>query len=360
MANQKKNLWGFTLVELIVVITIVGILSTVGFVSYSGYLTGARDSNRISQLTKITDSLQVYSATKSLPLPDTQINISVNGTLVAYQGDLWEDVLETIDFANGGLDPKDDTYFTYYLTSDRNTFQVMGMMEEIASVSLRNTNDAYAVDYTQRFPKVYGRQLGVLTSNSGTLINTPADKVATTGIDLFTTTGSFIANLSDTSKVTGTGVELRKALTNGSCLRLKESGLSSGNGVYTINPRGTGTIQAYCEMEEEGGGWTLVARSVSGGVGGFTLATTSGSVSTGTTLAYTMNATPAVLLYSNTMFASYTSGFKIDSYKTTTSSSGTLTATGSTGVAHTLTVSSITWGSAGDGFNGKQGMLFVK
>jgi len=47
---QKINIRAFTLVELIVVITIVGILSTVGFVSYSGYLTWARDSNRISQM----------------------------------------------------------------------------------------------------------------------------------------------------------------------------------------------------------------------------------------------------------------------------------------------------------------------
>ncbi|MCD5375173.1 prepilin-type N-terminal cleavage/methylation domain-containing protein [Candidatus Gracilibacteria bacterium] len=45
---KSMNIRAFTLVELIVVITIVGVFSTIGFVSYSGYLTGARDSNRIS------------------------------------------------------------------------------------------------------------------------------------------------------------------------------------------------------------------------------------------------------------------------------------------------------------------------
>ena len=91
----------FTLVELIVVITIVGILSTVGFVSYSGYLTGARDSNRFSQLTKLSDSLQVYAATKSLPLPDDYIEVHSSGATIAYQGYVGTDVLETIDYTNG-------------------------------------------------------------------------------------------------------------------------------------------------------------------------------------------------------------------------------------------------------------------
>jgi len=73
MLNSRIR--AFTLVELIVVITIVWILSTVGFVSYSWYLTWARDSNRISQLVKIGDSLQVYAANKSLPLPDDYVEV---------------------------------------------------------------------------------------------------------------------------------------------------------------------------------------------------------------------------------------------------------------------------------------------
>jgi len=56
-------------------------------VSYSGYLTGARDSNRFSQLTKLSDSLQTYAASKSLPLPDDYIEITASGAsnVFAYQ-----------------------------------------------------------------------------------------------------------------------------------------------------------------------------------------------------------------------------------------------------------------------------------
>ncbi len=38
----------FTLVELIVVITILAILSTIGFVSYSWFSSKARDSSRLA------------------------------------------------------------------------------------------------------------------------------------------------------------------------------------------------------------------------------------------------------------------------------------------------------------------------
>ena len=83
-----RNFPAFTLVELIVVITIVGILSTVGFISYSGYLAGARDSNRYSQLTKLSDALQVYATTKSLPLPADYLDITARGSqgIIGSQG----------------------------------------------------------------------------------------------------------------------------------------------------------------------------------------------------------------------------------------------------------------------------------
>ena len=39
---MKFNYWGFTLIELLVVIAILGILSTVGIVSYNGYTWSAK------------------------------------------------------------------------------------------------------------------------------------------------------------------------------------------------------------------------------------------------------------------------------------------------------------------------------
>ena len=148
----------FTLVELIVVITIVGILSTVGFVSYSNYLTGARDSNRISQMIKLSDALQVYGSTKALPLPDNKVDITASGTLIAYQGYLGTQALETIDYTNGGIDPKDKVPFTYMVSKDRKHLQLLTLMEE-PQEGLAMLSQIYAEEYEDRFPKVYGQKL---------------------------------------------------------------------------------------------------------------------------------------------------------------------------------------------------------
>ncbi len=203
--NTHKILW-FTLVELIVVITIVWILSTVWFVSYSGYLTGARDSNRFSQLTKLSDSLQTYAASKSLPLPDDYIEITASGSsnVIAYQWYVWVDVLETIDYTNGGKDPKDDSYFTYYLTKDRKSLQLLALMEDSSSVSLQN-NKIFAADYSERFPKVYGQKLGVLVSWEDTNLNTPAqeisENVSSGYLDIFNTNNIYEANFGQNGTV---------------------------------------------------------------------------------------------------------------------------------------------------------------
>ncbi|MDD2870983.1 MAG: prepilin-type N-terminal cleavage/methylation domain-containing protein, partial [Candidatus Gracilibacteria bacterium] len=58
MHKQKTN--GFTLVELIVVITILAILGTIAFISLQGYSTQARDSSRISDISSIKTSLELF------------------------------------------------------------------------------------------------------------------------------------------------------------------------------------------------------------------------------------------------------------------------------------------------------------
>jgi prepilin-type N-terminal cleavage/methylation domain-containing protein len=45
-----KNKKAFTLIELIVTITIVSILATIAFVSFQGYRVSARDSVRLSDM----------------------------------------------------------------------------------------------------------------------------------------------------------------------------------------------------------------------------------------------------------------------------------------------------------------------
>jgi len=202
-----SNIKAFTLVELIVVITIVWILSTVGFVSYSWYLTGARDSNRFSQLTKLSDSLQTYAASKSLPLPDDYIEITASGAtnVIAYQWYVWVDVLETIDYTNGGKDPKDDSYFTYYLTKDRKSLQLLALMEDGASANTDIFQKSYAVDYEERFPRTYGNRLWVLTDTTNTPVQEIGSLQTAWFLDIFHTADEYTAYFWDSWNITGTG-----------------------------------------------------------------------------------------------------------------------------------------------------------
>ena len=69
------------------------------------------------------------------------------------------DVLETIDYTNGGKDPKDDSYYTFYLTKDRRSLQLMAMMEEQSATAFELTSTTNAINYEDRYAKVYGRKL---------------------------------------------------------------------------------------------------------------------------------------------------------------------------------------------------------
>ena len=53
---------GFTLLELIVVITIIGILTTFGYLNYATSLEKSRDGKRKADLEQIRSALEMYRA----------------------------------------------------------------------------------------------------------------------------------------------------------------------------------------------------------------------------------------------------------------------------------------------------------
>jgi len=122
-----KSHHGFTLVELIVVITILAILGTIAFTQMNGYSGSARDSQRVSDLANISQWLDLtYIKLSSYPTPDNAINITYSGWVLWYQWTVWDTVMNIL-WANGAklskkpTDPLSPTQeYTYSKTANSN------------------------------------------------------------------------------------------------------------------------------------------------------------------------------------------------------------------------------------------------
>ena len=67
---MKTATKGFTLIELLVTITIIGMLATIGLISYRGITARGRDSQRISDARNIVTVLEIFkTSTGKYPNP---------------------------------------------------------------------------------------------------------------------------------------------------------------------------------------------------------------------------------------------------------------------------------------------------
>jgi len=128
----KSNELGFTLVELIVVITILAILWTIAFISLQWYSAQARDSKRLSDISNIKKSLELFSLnTWKYPLPDNKITISYSWEPVRYQWYIWEQVSTNLsrNLNEKPIDPLTEWEYIYSTTYSQTEYEVLGLYE---------------------------------------------------------------------------------------------------------------------------------------------------------------------------------------------------------------------------------------
>ncbi|EKE29281.1 MAG: hypothetical protein ACD_2C00193G0002 [uncultured bacterium (gcode 4)] len=156
--KTKHYLW-FTLVELIVVIIILAILATIAFLSFSSYSKWARDWVRVSDLSSLTKSLELYKLNSwSLPTPSEPIkNVTYSWSVVFNEWVIWDSIFKLLwSISKKPTDPKfENVEYNYSLNSTRNKYQLSSLMESDSYIwydftpylSIDKINAVNAIDY---------------------------------------------------------------------------------------------------------------------------------------------------------------------------------------------------------------------
>ena len=110
MPNQKSR--GFTLIELVVVISILAILSGVLVPRVSSHLKAARDARRLADIKTVRSAIEQYYLDKgSYPAPNA--NSSYGGWDVSNDGDFIRVLRDQGYLDADAIDPVNDATFQY-------------------------------------------------------------------------------------------------------------------------------------------------------------------------------------------------------------------------------------------------------
>jgi prepilin-type N-terminal cleavage/methylation domain-containing protein len=101
MFYKQIHRQAFSLVELLITITVLGILASISFVSLQGYVINSRDALRITDLKNISNALSTFEIThEEYPLPSNNFKIDLQGNTLNYQGVIDSTVLQKINVTN--------------------------------------------------------------------------------------------------------------------------------------------------------------------------------------------------------------------------------------------------------------------
>lgn len=125
---------GFTVVELIISISIVIILVTISFFAFIQYVHTWRDANRMSSLKNIqTGLVNYYLQASEYPMPDN-VSVwkyttgSINEELV-YAWVFWENMIRMLEVMQTPKDPISWDYYAYGISANKDMYQLASTLD---------------------------------------------------------------------------------------------------------------------------------------------------------------------------------------------------------------------------------------
>lgn len=230
-----KNIKWFTLVELVVVITILAILSAVWFVAYTWQLADSRNAVRISDMWNIKMALKNHKFKNgSYPMPGRVINIT-NSWVIIKQW-YFDNETYTQEMTKKPIDPfvKKQNYM-YSITNNNLFFQIAMSLED-KNVLNDSLMKAYVDGDYQSLNDWFIPSLVFATATWGSITTLSGTSI----VDQWTLNlpynenGQIIQDATTLQQVLWENVSIPKFYGYYSCSEIYENGASLWNGRYKI------------------------------------------------------------------------------------------------------------------------------
>lgn len=201
---------GFTLVEILVVVTIVSILWTIAFVSFSHYSASARDAVRKTDIANIHKGLEMYQLEAiRVPLPENKVDITADAQVVRYQGFAWATVLERAKIWKiwqwGARDPMSFDYYSYIVDTSQTKFEIVGFIET-PDLVFQPISQVHAFQGFDNFFTAW-KDMGILFVE-----DTPINFTDEETVDIKNTTSQYTFKFTSYDTLTGTWILLASSI----------------------------------------------------------------------------------------------------------------------------------------------------
>ena len=164
----------FTLVELIVVITILSILWTIAFMSMLNYSKISRDSVRLSDIKSLDNVLKLFiSDSWYYPEPSWSAIVSFKWKEVWIQWTVWDTMIRILDRLNSKpVDPLTGSDYTYSRLNNKMEFELWSIIEwnEYIYIKLLDSVKASWQNYKSYIHGTYNWILSKINTGSTTYI----------------------------------------------------------------------------------------------------------------------------------------------------------------------------------------------